>query len=192
MNLVHKLFKRRKELAFMGATGAAVAGLGMGGAAAATFLQENASSIGHALVHGAQWEGVAGTINRALVGTFFTISGWHKLTNKDRHATLVSTLIDLKVPFVKWNQWFVPSVEFAGGLALAFGIFPVMAAMLLGAICLIAACTDGVRRVKSWNPIDKADTIDDVLYLPEVLYGLILLEVILTGPGKYRLDALFL
>lgn len=149
-------------------------------------------AILNTLLHGADLPGIAVTVNRVLVGAFFAISGYHKLFNAGRHATLVRTLTELRIPCLRLNQWFVPSVEFCAGVALALGILPVIAALLIGAICLVATCTDGIRRVKAWAPIDAADAIDDVLYLPEVLYGLLILEVILTGPGPYRLDAFIL
>ena len=33
------------------------------------------------------------TLNRVAIGTFFAISGYHKLFNASRHAVLVGTLI---------------------------------------------------------------------------------------------------
>jgi hypothetical protein len=50
--------------------------------------------------------------------------------------------------------------------------------------------TDGIKRIADWRPIDRSDWLDDVLYLPEVLYARLLLSVILAGPGPYGLDAL--
>ena len=128
------------------------------------------------------------TVNRILIGLFFAISGFHKLFVPARHAALVSTLHASGIPFLRFNSWFVPTVEFVAGAALLFGVFSVFAALLLGAICLVATCTDGIKRVlNEYKPINKADLVDDVLYLPEVLYGIMLLTVILAGPGSLRL-----
>jgi hypothetical protein len=41
-------------------------------------------------------------------------------------------------------------------------------------------------------PIDRADYLDDVLYLPEVLYLVMLVVVLLAGPGPLRLDSIVL
>ena len=86
-------------------------------------------------------------------------------------------------------SWFVPGVELSGGLGVAFGFLAPLAA--LGLICLltVAVVTDGLGRIPSWNPADKADYLDDILYLPEVLYGLLLLPVLTMGAGPVSLDA---
>lgn len=131
------------------------------------------------------------TLNRVAVGTFFAISGFHKLFFKQRHQTLVDTLKgDGLNPTVL--QWFVPSVEFSAGLGVAFGVLAPLAALGLIAISLVATCVDGIKRVAQWAPLDKADFICDILYLPEVLYIVMLALVIFAGPGPHRLDALAL
>lgn len=119
-------------------------------------------------------------LQQAVAGAFFTISGYHKLFNKTRHAAIVQTLEEDKVPCIRWNQWFVPSVEWLGGAALMFGVFPKVMALLLGAICLVATCVDGLKRVKAWKPLDWADAFDDILYLPEVLYGVMLICILIA------------
>ncbi|MFZ0652356.1 MAG: hypothetical protein WAZ97_15980, partial [Pseudolabrys sp.] len=39
---------------------------------------------------------------------------------------------------------------------------------------------------------DRADYVGDVLYLPEVLYLVMLVVVVLAGPGPLRLDSVVL
>lgn len=135
---------------------------------------------------------VALTLNRVALGAFFAISGYHKLFNKQRHAGLVGTFKDLGIPCIGFNQWFVPSIEFFGGLAVLSGILAPFAALGLIAICLVATCTAGLRRIPSYNPIDKADWLDDLLYLPEVLYIIGLLVVVTFGPGPLTVPSLVL
>lgn len=131
------------------------------------------------------------TLNRVAVGTFFAISGFHKLFVKQRHQTLVETLKNDGLD-PKLLQWFVPSVEFSAGLGCAFGVLAPLAALGLIAICLVATCVDGIKRVAAWVPLDRADFVCDILYLPEVLYIFMLALVIFAGPGPHRLDALAL
>lgn len=140
------------------------------------------------LSFGAQAPDVAIAMNRIVVGGFFAISGYHKLFNAARHASLVETLKRDRIPCIGCCQWFVPGVEFVAGLLLVIGLASVISALLLGAVCLVATCTDGLQRVREWHPIDRADWVDTLLYLPEVLYGIMLLTVILTGPERYSLD----
>jgi len=124
-------------------------------------------------------------VNRIALGTFFTISGWHKLFNRERHKTVAETMRSLHIPFPNFNCWFVPAVEFAGGVALLTGILSPLAALGLFIICFVAVCTDGIRRIPSYRPIDKADWLDDLLYLPEMLYIFGLLIVMVAGPGAF-------
>lgn len=131
------------------------------------------------------------TVNRVAVGLFFAISGWHKLTVKARHESLVRTLEADGIPFVRFNAWFVPSVEFINGLLLMVGFLTVFSAWLLMTICVVAACTDGIPSIKDrFHPINRLDYLDDILYLPEVLYALQLVAVLAGGPGVYSLDFL--
>jgi len=127
------------------------------------------------------------TLNRLALGTFFTISGWHKLFNPQRHATIAETMTKLHIPFPNFNCWFVPAVEFAGGVALLTGILSPLAALGLFIICFVAVCTDGIRRIPAYKPLDKAEWLDDLLYLPEVLYIFGLLIVMIAGPGGLTL-----
>jgi uncharacterized membrane protein YphA (DoxX/SURF4 family) len=130
------------------------------------------------------------TALRIAIGAFFLISGYHKLFNRGRHAEMVTTLQNCGVHFVGVMQWFVPSIEFLGGASLVAGLIAPLGALGLIVICLVATCTDGIRRVVGWHPIDRADYIGDILYLPEVLYIFALLFVIASGSGPFSLDAL--
>jgi uncharacterized membrane protein YphA (DoxX/SURF4 family) len=67
------------------------------------------------LTSGADLAAIALLINRIALGAFFTISGFHKLFNRQRHAVFVRELVVDRVPRLGFNQWFVPSVEFSGG-----------------------------------------------------------------------------
>jgi len=51
----------------------------------------------------------------------------------------------------------VPSVEFAGGLAVFAGFYGPLFAALLFTVCIVATCVDGLNRIRSYQPIDKAD-----------------------------------
>ena len=57
------------------------------------------------LFNGLGWTDIALTLNRVAVGTFFMLSGYHKLFNAPRHRTFVDELKALGVPAVGINQW---------------------------------------------------------------------------------------
>ncbi len=146
------------------------------------------------LFAGIGWTEVALTLNRIAVGAFFMLSGYHKLFNAERHQSIVDELKALGVPAIGFNQWWVPLVEFPPpALQRPVG---------LGAHSPRSACWSSSsspwrrrgrqRKSKLYKPIDRADHLDDWLYLPETLYAFMLIVVISLGAGPYSLDALIL
>ena len=144
------------------------------------------------LFNGVGWTDIALTLNRIAVGVFFMLSGYHKLFNAQRHVSLVEELKELGIPAVGFNQWWVPMVEFLGGVGVTIGFLAPLAALGLLIIILVAIATSGRQRIKVYKPIDEADRIDDWLYLPETLYAFMLILVISAGAGPYSLDAVIL
>jgi uncharacterized membrane protein YphA (DoxX/SURF4 family) len=142
------------------------------------------------LFHGVGWTDIALTLNRIVVGMFFMFSGFHKLFNPERHRALADQLKELGIHAVGFNQWWVPTVEFSAGLAVVIGLLAPLAALGLLAITVVAIATTGPQRIKVYKPIDEADRIDDWLYLPEILYAVMLITVVSAGAGPYSLDAL--
>jgi uncharacterized membrane protein YphA (DoxX/SURF4 family) len=141
------------------------------------------------IIQGAQAPNVALTLNRVALGAFFAIGGYHKLFNASRHAALTGTLQDDGVHALPIMQWLLPTAEFGGGCALIIGLLSVLAAFGLFVICIGALALDAVKRIRAWQPIDRADWLGDLLYLPEALYCIGLTVVMLAGPGRWSLDA---
>ena len=150
------------------------------------------SAVTDLLFLGVGWTSLAMTLNRIAVGAFFMLSGYKKLFNAERHQAITEELKALGVPAVGFNQWWVPSVEFAGGAAVLVGLLAPLAALGLLVIIVVAMATSGRQRIKLYKPIDEADRLDDWLYLPETLYAFMLILVISAGAGPYSLDALIL
>jgi putative oxidoreductase len=144
------------------------------------------------LFAGVGWTDLALTLNRIAVGAFFMLSGYHKLFNAGRHRLFIDELKELGVPALGFNQWWVPSVEFAAGGGVLIGLLAPLAAFGLLVIILVAIATTGQQRIKLYKSIDRADRIDDWLYLPETLYAFMLIIVVSAGAGPYSLDALIL
>jgi putative oxidoreductase len=139
---------------------------------------------------GVGYTDLAFTLNRIAVGTFFMLSGYHKLFNAERHRSIVDELKALGVPAVGFNQWWVPLVEFTAGGAVLIGLLAPLAALGLLVIIIVAVATSGRQRIKLNKPVDESDRVDDWLYLPETLYAFMLILVISAGAGPYSLDAL--
>jgi uncharacterized membrane protein YphA (DoxX/SURF4 family) len=137
------------------------------------------------ITFGARAPDAALTLNRVALGAFFAISGYLKLFNTARHATLARTLRNDGVRAVPIMQWLVPSVEFSAGCALIIGLLSALAAFGLFVVCLGAFALDAVKRINEWEPLNFADCVADLLYLPEALYCIGLAVVMLGGPGSW-------
>src|SRR3984885_13692632 len=141
------------------------------------------------IIHGVGYGDATLLAMRAAVGGFFSVSGAHKLFNPTRRQGLRETFAADGVTYAPM-MYVVPLGELLGGLGVAFGALAIFAALGLDALNIGALALDGFKRVRSMKPIDRADRVDDVLYLPELLYVLCLLAVLSFGPGAYSIDAL--
>ena len=127
------------------------------------------------------------TAARVLIGIFFCISGGTKLFVRAQFGVLEQTMVKIHVPFPHATALFVATVEFGCGAGLALGLLtPVCAAMLTGDM-IVATATTAIHTIQSKGFLAR---LDDFLYLPEVLYTLILVWLIFSGPGRYSLDGL--
>ena len=131
----------------------------------------------------AEWMPV--TAARVLIGIFFCISGGTKLFVRAQFGVLEKTMVQIHVPFPYATALFVATVEFACGAGLALGLLtPVCAAMLTGDM-IVAVTTTSIHTIQASGFLAW---LDDFLYLPEVLYILILVWLIFSGPGRYSVD----
>lgn len=128
------------------------------------------------------------TAVRMVVGTFFAISGYNKLVDPNRHASLTLNLTHNHIPAVGFMQWWVPAWELIGGAMLTIGLLTPFAAFVLSVICLVACCCEAKKRVDAYKPINGADRLDDYLYLQEILYLCMLSLSIFGGGGTYSVD----
>lgn len=127
------------------------------------------------------------TAARVLIGIFFCISGGTKLFVASKFAEVQQTMIQSHIPFPHASALFVSLVEFACGAGLALGLLmPVCAAMLAGDM-IVAIATNRIHSIQASGVLAW---LDDFLYLPEVLYTLILVWLIFSGPGRYSVDGL--
>lgn len=141
----------------------------------------------HYAQHGLLATDVALALVRIGTGTFFAISGFNKLFNKERHKSLLGNLAKNHIPYPQFNQWWVPGWEFVAGLTLALGFMASFSAMVLMIICLVACCCEAKQRVEAYHPINFGDRIADYLYLPEVLYLFLLAVSVLAGAGAFSI-----
>ena len=123
---------------------------------------------------------------RVSIGLFFAISGARKLFLVVSRQTIYATLAKAKVPFPKLMTYFVSSVEFVGGSVLAAGLLSSLASVALFVDMAVAILTTKLSAMpEGLSPLKR---IDNLLYLPEILYVLFFLWMICSGPGKLSVD----
>jgi putative oxidoreductase len=135
------------------------------------------------MLRGEEWMPV--TAARVLIGIFFCISGGTKLFTKAQFGVLEQTMVQIRVPFPHATALFVATVEFACGAGLALGLLTPLCAAMLTADMIVAIATTSIHTIQASGFLTW---IDDFLYLPEVLYVLILVWLIFSGPGRYSVN----
>jgi putative oxidoreductase len=146
-----------------------------------THMIENALTM----LRASEWMPV--TAARILIGIFFCISGGTKLFVQAQFRALEQTMVQIHTPFPHVTALFVATVEFACGAGLALGLLTPLCAAMLMADMIVAIVTTSIHSIKASTPLAW---LDDFLYLPEVLYVLILVWLIFSGRGRFSVDGL--
>ena len=138
-------------------------------------------------LHSFEW--VANVLARVAVGLVFFLSGRGKLFVPERRNQMRQTLIETRVPFPDLNAVIVSTLEFVCGLLLVIGALTPLASAMLGCVMIVAIMTSAIRNIKASCPLGW---LAEFLYLPEVLYLVILIWLFFSGPGWLSVDHLFL
>jgi putative oxidoreductase len=138
-----------------------------------------------AKLRAAEW--IPATVARVLTGVFFCISGGMKLFVPSHFSEMQQTLMQSHIPFPHASAIFVSLVEFACGGGLIFGLLTPLCAVLLMGDMIVAILAN---RIGSIHASGFLAWLDDFLYLPEVLYVLILFWLLFSGPGPYSVDSM--
>jgi len=123
---------------------------------------------------------------RISLGVFFAISGGNKLFVTSQYRLMYETMVGAGIPFPHLMTYFVSSVEFVCGFLLIIG--------LLSTLCCIAFIIDMIVAITTvqlatiTKTLSFIDWLDDFLYLPEVMYIVIFLWLISSGPGRFTVD----
>jgi putative oxidoreductase len=139
-----------------------------------------------ALLGSSDLEQYAILLVRVSIGLFFAISGGNKLFVAGGTKPVYETLVQAKVPFPHQMAYIVSGVEFVGGSLVAVGFLSSPASVALMIDMIVATVTSAVSTLpKGLSPLSW---LDDLLYLPEVLYVVFFIWLICSGPGKFSVD----
>ena len=136
-----------------------------------------------------EWEWVGILLARLTVGLLFLLSGRGKLFRNDRRQQMQNTLREANIPFPELNALLVSVVEFVFGFLLMVGAATPLSCVMLSGVMLVAIATIQIQNIKSSGPIDW---LSEFLYLPEVVYLIILVWLLLSGPGWFSVDHLIM
>ncbi len=139
-----------------------------------------------ALLGSSDLEQYAILLVRVSIGVFFAISGANKLFTAGGMKAVYDTLVQAKVPFPRQTAFFVSGVEFVCGSLLAVGFLSSAASVALLIDMIVAILTNTLSTVP--KGLSSLNWLDDVLYLPEVLYVLFFIWLLCSGPGKFSVD----
>jgi putative oxidoreductase len=123
---------------------------------------------------------------RISLGVFFAISGGNKLFFASHYKIMYETIVSAGIPFPHVMTYFVSLVEFVCGCMLIVG--------LLSSLCCVAFIIDMIVAITTVQlagipkGLSFVDWLDDFLYLPEVMYIIIFLWLISSGPGWLSVD----
>jgi putative oxidoreductase len=132
-----------------------------------------------------EWQWLGAFMARLVVGLLFFLSGRGKLFVPERREQMREALVAAGIPFASINAIFVSTVELVFGLLLILGALTPLACAMLGGVMVVAIATTTIKNIK---PAPLLGRLSEFLYLPEVLYLVILFWVFLSGPGWLSVD----
>jgi putative oxidoreductase len=119
-----------------------------------------------------------GLLSRIAIGLIFIQSGWGKLHHLDK---VIQFFTSLGIPAPQLQAPFVAGVELVGGSLVLIGLFTRAASVPLIGTMVVAILTA--------KQSDLHD-LGDLLFLPEFLFILLLLWLIIQGAGALSMDKL--
>lgn len=123
---------------------------------------------------------------RVSLGVFFAISGGNKLFVTSQYKIMYETIVGAGIPFPHVMTYFVSAVEFVCGCLLIIGLLSTLCCMAFIIDMIVAIAT--VQLATITKGLSYIDWLDDFLYLPEVMYIIIFLWLISSGPGRLSVD----
>src|SRR5215831_15404410 len=133
------------------------------------------------------WEQFAILLARVSLGVFFAISGGNKLLVPSRTRQMYETLAAAGIPFPHFMTYFVSSVEFISGCLLVIGLLTSLCCAALVFQMIVAITTVQLATIP--KGLSFLNWLDDLLYLPETMYIIILIWLICSGPGRVSVDS---
>lgn len=135
-------------------------------------------------IPGLEW--IVLLVVRLAAGFFFAATGFSKLARPEKRTQMRETLKEAGIPLPAVSAVLTSAVEFGGGALVMVGLLTPLASIALATVMLVAIVTTQAATVEGsgvawWTGF---------LYLPEVVYLLLLLWIAVRGAGPVSVDAL--
>ena len=117
----------------------------------------------------------------------FRYSGANKLFVPSRTRQMYETLAGAGIPFPHFMTYFVSSVEFISGCLLVIGLLSSLCCVALIIQMIVAIATVQLGTIP--KGLSFLNWLDELLYLPETMYIIILIWLICSGPGRVSIDS---
>jgi putative oxidoreductase len=134
-----------------------------------------------------QWEWAGMLLARVSVGLLFFLSGSGKLFVPGKRQEMQDTLRRAGAPAPEVTAVFVSSVECVFGALLVLGFLTPLCCVMLSGVMMVALATTIIPRIKADS---VTGWLGQFLYAPETLYLVMLVWLLLAGPGWVSLDHL--
>ena len=135
-----------------------------------------------------RWEWAAILLARVSLGLFFAISGGNKLFVQKHRDGMLETMIEAGIPFPEFTAVFLSLMEFFGGLLLTIGLLSTFCAIALMISMIVAILTVEVYTIP--QGLSFLDWLDSFLFLPQAMYVLLFIWLVVSGPGPVSIDYL--
>ncbi|MCW0505273.1 DoxX family protein [Aeromonas piscicola] len=126
------------------------------------------------------------TLIRIAFGLFFFASGLNKLIQPDNQQAMLHTMIEAGLPYPAFMATFVAGNETLFGLLLVFGLLTRLSSLVLLVINIVALVTIGLHQIPA--DVTGLEWYSWLLYLPESVYILLCILLVVQGGGPWGLD----
>jgi putative oxidoreductase len=138
-------------------------------------------------LHSLEWVGIL--LARLTVGLLFLLTGQGKLFRTQSRERMRQSLQSAGIPFPRLSAVAVSVVEFVFGGLLVLGALTPLACVMLSGVMVVALATTKIQSIRASSP---SEWLSRFLYLPEVLYLVLLVWLFFSGPGRLSVDEGFL
>jgi putative oxidoreductase len=135
------------------------------------------------------WEWIGQVLARLSIGLLFFLSGRGKLFVPARREQMREAMQHAGLPQPELAATVTSLMEFVGGAMLCLGVLTPISCLMLTTVMLGALVTTQVPAIKAASVVEW---LGEFLYLPEVLYVVILIWLFFAGPGWLSVDHVLL